>query len=155
MPHVGERREPLPGDGEPSPDEVAAAETRAATVASVEADVERLLSEHPPELQAIERALRVTIRSAFPAAVEQVDFGNKLIAFGRSLKMRGLLFAIIAHKDWVNLQLADGAVLPDPDGLVEGTGKRIRHVKIRSVEAASSPGVVALIDAQLAARPEG
>ena len=154
MPHVGERRVPFPGDGEPSPDEVAAAEARAAT-AALEADVERLLGEHPPEIGAIERALRVTIRSAFPAAVEQVDFGNKLIAFGRSMKMRGLLFAIIAHRDWVNLQLADGAELPDPDGLVEGTGKRIRHVKIRSVEAASSAAVVALIEAQLAARPEG
>jgi hypothetical protein len=71
------------------------------------------------------------------------------------MKMRGLLFAIIAHQSWVNLQLADGAVLPDPDGLIEGTGKRIRHVKIRSVEEASSPAVVAVIEAQLAARPEG
>ena len=154
MPHVGERREPLPGDGQPDDDARAAAEA-AAQVAALEADVDRLLSEHPPEIQAIERALRVTIRSAFPAAVEQVDFGNKLIAFGRSMKMRGLLFAIIAHRDWVNLQLADGAALADPDGLVEGTGKRIRHVKIRSVEAASSASVVSLIEAELAARPEG
>src|SRR2546422_6474555 len=104
-----------------------------AASASVEADVERLLAEHSAELQAIERALRATIRREFPEAVEQVDFGNKLIAFGRSMKMRGLLFAIIAHKTWVNLQLADGAELPDPDGIVEGTGKRIRHVKVRSV----------------------
>jgi hypothetical protein len=140
MPHVGERRAPRPGD---EPDG-----------AALEADVKRLLSEHPPELQAIERALRTTIRARFPGAVEQVDFGNKLIAFGRSMKIRGLLFAIIAHKTHVNLQLADGAVLPDPQGLIEGTGKRIRHVKIRSVEAASSPQVVAVIDAQLAARPE-
>jgi hypothetical protein len=154
MPHVGERREPLPGDGQPD-DEARVAAEAAAQVAAIEADVDRLLSEHPPQIQAIERALRVTIRSAFPAAVEQVDFGNKLIAFGRSMKVRGLLFAIIAHRNWVNLQLADGAVLPDPDGLVEGTGKRIRHVKIRSVEAASSPSVVALIEAELAARPEG
>src|SRR5689334_24926660 len=114
MPHVGERREPPPGDGDPSPDEIAAAEARATTAAALEADVDRLLGEHSPELQAIERALRATIRDAFPRAVEQVDFGNKLIAFGRSMKMRGLLFAIIAHKTWVNLQLADGAVLPDP-----------------------------------------
>jgi len=121
---------------------------------TVEADIDRLLSEHSPELQAIERALRATIRREFPAAVEQVDFGNKLIAFGRSMKMRGLLFAIIAHKTWVNLQLADGAELPDPDGIVEGTGKRIRHVKVHSVEGASSAGVVRVIRAELAARPE-
>jgi hypothetical protein len=127
----------------------------AAAVDALEADVDRLLAEHPPELQAIERALRATIRDAVPDAVEQVDFGNKLIAFGRSTKMRGLLFAIIAHKAHVNLQLADGALLADPLGLVEGTGKRIRHVKIRTVEDASSPAVRGLIAAQLAARPDG
>jgi hypothetical protein len=140
MPHVGELRAPRPGEDPEAVD--------------LEADVDRLLAEHSPELQAIERALRTTIRARFPDAVEQVDFGNKLIAFGRSMKIRGLLFAIIAHKGHVNLQLADGAALPDPHGLIEGTGKRIRHVKIRSVEAASSPPVVAIIDAQLAARSE-
>jgi hypothetical protein len=123
--------------------------------ATLEADVDRLLAEHPPEQQAIEQALRATIRRELPAAVEQVDFGNKLIAFGRSMKMRGLLFAIIAHTSWVNLQLADGADLPDPGGLIDGTGKRIRHVKIRSVADASSALVVAIIRAQLAARPDG
>jgi hypothetical protein len=140
MPHVGELRAPRPGDDPEAVD--------------LEAAVDRLLAEHSPELQAIERALRTTIRARFPDAVEQVDFGNRLIAFGRSMKIRGLLFAIIAHKGHVNLQLADGAALPDPHGLIEGTGKRIRHVKIRSVEAASSPPVVAIIDAQLAARSE-
>jgi hypothetical protein len=141
MPHVGEHRATAPGDGEPDP--------------ALEADVDRLLAEHTAELQAIERALRATIRAEFPDAVEQVDFSNKLIAFGRSMRMRGLLFAIIAHKEWVNLQLADGADLADPDGLIEGTGKRIRHVKIRSVEAASSEPVLAIVRSQLAFRPEG
>jgi hypothetical protein len=121
--------------------------------AKIEADVDRLLAEHAPELQAIERALRTTIRREAPDAVEQVDFGNKLIAFGRSMKMRGLLFAIIAHSSWVNLQLADGVDLPDPDGIIEGSGKRIRHIKVRSAEAASSEPIVAAIRAQLAARP--
>jgi hypothetical protein len=120
----------------------------------VEADVERLLAEHPPEQRAIERALRATIRRELPAAVEQVDFGNKLIAFGRTMKIRGLLFAIIAHKAHVNLQLADGADLPNPDGRIEGTGKRIRHVKIRTAEDSSAAWVVAIIRAQLAARPD-
>jgi len=141
MPHVGEHRATPPDDGEPDP--------------ALEADVDRLLAEHTAELQAIERALRATIRAEFPDAVEQVDFSNKLIAFGRSMRMRGLLFAIIAHRDWVNLQLADGAELADPDGLIEGTGKRIRHVKIRSVEAASSEPVLAIVRSQLAFRPEG
>jgi hypothetical protein len=130
-----------------------AGEDAATEGTTLEADIDRLLAGHSADIQAIERALRATILAELPDAVQHVDFGNRLIAFGRSMKMSGLLFAIIAHATWVNLQLADGALLADPDGLIEGTGKRIRHVKVRSVEAAASPGVVAAIRAQLAARP--
>jgi hypothetical protein len=137
----------------PHVERLAAVEPDAA--AGLEADIDRLVSEHPPGIQAIERALRARIQMELPGVVERVDFGNKLIAFGRSVRMRGQLFSLIAHASWVNLQLADGVDLPDPEGLIEGTGKRIRHVKIRSVESASAPGVVAIIRAQLAARPEG
>jgi len=117
---------------------------------SLEADVDRLLAEHPGHLQDIERALRAVIRSEVPEAVEWVDFPDRLIGYGFSMKMADLLFALIAHKAHVNLQLADGAVLPDPTGIVEGTGKRVRHVKIRSVEAARSDAVLALIRAEVA-----
>ena len=103
---------------------------------AVERDVDRLLGEHPPGLQAIERALRATIRSAFPGAVEQVDFANKLIAFGRSMKIRGLLFAIIAHKARVNLQLADGALLPDPAGIERAA---LGSERIQSILAGRTP----------------
>jgi len=120
---------------------------------SVEADVARLLAEHPAPLQTIEHALRGLIRDEAPAAEERVDFGNKLIAFGWTMGMRDLLFAIICHESWINLQLADGADLLDPSGIVEGTGKRIRHVKVRSVEAAADARLRQLVRAQIALRP--
>ena len=66
--------------------------------------------------------------------------------------MRDFRFAIIPHTSHVNLQLADGADLPNPDGRIEGTGKRIRHVKVRSVEDAGAPWLRAVIAAQLAHR---
>ena len=66
--------------------------------------------------------------------------------------MRDFRFAIIPHTSHVNLQLADGADLPNPDGRIEGTGKRIRHVKVRSVEDASSDRLRQVIDAQVAFR---
>ena len=67
------------------------------------------------------------------------------------MRMRDLLFALIPHAGWVNLQLADGALLPNPDGLIEGTGKKIRHIKVRSAAAAATPPVRAAIRAQLRA----
>ena len=117
---------------------------------TIEADFAKLLEGSAPDVAATARAVRAAVKASVPDAVEQIDFGNRLLALGRSRAMRDLLFAIIPHKAHVNLQLADGADLPNPSGAIEGTGKRIRHVKVRSVEAADSPAVRAAIDAQIA-----
>jgi hypothetical protein len=123
--------------------------------AQLERDIDRLLAERSPEIQAVARALREVIRSELPGGVEQVDFGNKLIAFGHSMKMRDLLFAVIPHTAHVNLQLADGVELPDPTGIVEGTGKRIRHVKLRSLGDVGRADVRALVRAEIGRRRAG
>jgi hypothetical protein len=109
------------------------------------------LASHTPEVQDAARALEAVIREELPDVVVQYDPGNGLLAFGRSMKMRDLLFALIPHTGWVNLQLADGAVLPNPDGLIEGTGKRIRHVKVRSADAAREARLRRIVGAQVKA----
>lgn len=38
-----------------------------------------------------------------------------------------------------------GSRLPDPDHLLEGTGKNLRHVKLRSIEDATRPAFVGLL----------
>jgi hypothetical protein len=110
------------------------------------------LAGHTTDVQAAARVLEDVIRTELPDVVVHYDSGNGLLAFGRSMAMRDLLFALIPHAGWVNLQLADGALLPNPDGLIEGTGKRIRHIKVRSAEAAGSQGVRRAIAAQAGER---
>ncbi|HJP87510.1 MAG TPA: hypothetical protein VJ850_00525 [Candidatus Limnocylindrales bacterium] len=113
------------------------------------------LASHTPDVQAAARTLESVIREALPDVVVQYDPGNGLLAFGRSMQMHDLLFALIPHAGWVNLQLADGALLPNPDGLIEGTGKKIRHIKVRSGDAARDPRVAAAIRAQVEGPPKG
>ena len=112
-----------------------------------------VLAEHDPAVAAAARAVERLVIDALSGAVVQFDPGNGLLAIGTSLKMRDLLFAIIPHRAHVNLQLADGVDLPDPTGIVEGTGKRIRHVKIRSAEAAASPTIRDIVRVQVERRP--
>jgi hypothetical protein len=111
-----------------------------------------VLAEHDPPIAEAARAVQRVLEANLPGAVVQFDSGNGLLAIGTSLKMRDLLFAIIPHRAHVNLQLADGVDLPDPNGLIEGTGKRIRHVKVRSAGAAASPAIRAIVLAQIALR---
>jgi hypothetical protein len=113
---------------------------------------ERLLDASAPEVAAIAKALRRAVLDAFPGAVEWFDPGNGLLAIGSKRSMRGLLFAIIPHRAHVNLQLVDGVDLPNPEGRIEGTGKRARHLKVRSAEEAAAPWLTAAIAAQIAHR---
>ena len=113
---------------------------------------DRYLDERRPEVADIARALRLTVLDAFSDAVETFDPADGLLAIGTGRSMRDFSFAIIPHKAHVNLQLADGADLPNADGRIEGTGKRVRHVKVRSVEDAGAPWVRAAITAQLGRR---
>jgi hypothetical protein len=40
-----------------------------------------------------------------------------------------------------------GADLPDPEGLLEGGGKLLRHIKVRSLDDLQRPTIRALIEA--------
>ena len=100
----------------------------------------------------VARAVRTTVLEACPGAIEWFDPGNGLLAIGSERRMKALQFAIIPHRSWVNLQLADGVDLPDPNGRIEGTGKRIRHVKVRSIEEARSAWLRRIVAAQIAHR---
>ena len=115
---------------------------------------DRHLDATAPAVAEIARTLRLTVLEAFPDAVETFDPADGLLAIGTGRSMRDFVFAIIPHKSHVNLQLADGARLPNRDGRIEGTGKRIRHVKARSVEDARAPWMRAAIAAQLAYRAD-
>jgi hypothetical protein len=130
-----------PGHDAPAPDAPAKAETWDA-----------LLERHTPDVQRAAHAIAGVVMTELPGAVVRFDPGNALLAFGTSGGMRDLVFALIPHARWVNLQLADGAILPDPDGLIEGTGRRIRHVKIHSADEADSDAVREIVRAEVATR---
>lgn len=114
--------------------------------------LEELVREQSPAVREVHERLHRLLHELFPDAVEQVDLPDRVLAFGRTERMRDLWFALIAHKAHVNVQLADGLDLDDPDGLVEGTGKRIRHMKVRTVEDAERPALRALIEQQMRLR---
>ena len=61
------------------------------------------------------------------------------------------------HGNWVNLGFNFGSLLPDPDGLLDGDGKWIRHLRIARAADLKTPGVRELVRAAIAQaeRPEG
>lgn len=119
-------------------------------------DLEALLERHTPAVREVFHALRALAIEVLPDAVEQLDLPDRVLAFGfgppGGVRLRGLAVGLIPHAAHVNVQLADGALLPDASGIVEGTGKRIRHVKCRTLEDVSRPALRALITEQASRR---
>jgi hypothetical protein len=122
-------------------------------------DLDELLEGRSPAVREMFLALRELARGLMPDATEQVDLPDRLLAFGfgppGGVRISGLAVALIPHTAHVNVQLADGADLDDPAGIVEGTGKRIRHVKCRSLDDVARPAMRRLLEEQAARRRPG
>lgn len=58
---------------------------------------------------------------------------------------------VAAWRDHVNVGFFLGALLPDPAGLLEGTGKRMRHVKLRPGQPVDAEALGALVEAAYSA----
>lgn len=125
----------------------------AKTDADATSQREALLAGHTPEVQAVFEAVCALVREVIPGATEQVDLPDHLVAFGLGppggVRMRDLAVAVAPHKSHVNVQLAHGALLDDPTGIVEGTGKRIRHVKCRTMDDVGRPALRAILEQQV------
>lgn len=113
-------------------------------------DFESLLTTNTPEAQKLARKLRKLIQNLVPGAVEKIHSGWGVAdIYPKEPKGRGYL-SIGPQKKYVNLYFMNGADLPDPAGLLEGAGKRMRHVKIKTEEDLRNPALAELIRAAAA-----
>jgi hypothetical protein len=106
-----------------------------------------------PPLGNICRALRSLIVSLDKEAVEIVWPRHGIASFGVGPKKMTEHYAYIGVQDgYVNLGFYHGASLPDPAHLLEGTGKKLRHIKVRTVAEVKQPAVAALLRKAIADR---
>jgi hypothetical protein len=111
---------------------------------------DEFLASYSSDVQELARGTRTLVLEAIPGAVELVDRPSKIIAYGYGTKYADLICAIAPYKDYLNIIFGRGIELPDPEGLLSGTGKRARHVKIETTADVERPGVRALLEAALA-----
>jgi len=62
-----------------------------------------------------------------------------------SFDSNGPLCCVMVGKEHVTFAFMRGAALSDPEKLLEGTGKGVRHVKLRSVADVKKPAVKKLV----------
>jgi hypothetical protein len=110
---------------------------------------EEVLAPANPEVRAICRALRALIEELHPDVVEVPRPGEPSAAYGFGEKKMSEAYAyLMPQKTYANLGFYHGATLAPTHPALEGTGAKLRHLKLRSLDVVRSPQTVqALRDA--------
>jgi hypothetical protein len=106
-----------------------------------------------PRVGDLALSARALIEEVYPKVVEVPWPRQNVVGYGVGPKKMSEHFCYVAfHKDHVNLGFNQGAELPDPEGLLEGPGKTLRHVKIAALKDLENPALRELLEAAKAHR---
>lgn len=104
-------------------------------------------------LRPIMESLREIILEIHPETIELVRLGHRAATYGLGPRKMAEGYAyILPCRSWVNLGFFRGTTLEDPEGLLRGTGAKMRHVRMRTIEDTEAPAVRRLIEKALAER---
>ena len=95
-----------------------------------------LFENKSPVMREIYLDIHRLVLETLPGVAYSVDCKDGMLGYGaRQYGYDGWgMAALAAHSKWVSLMFMLGADLEDPDGLLEGSGKKMRHVKIHTPE---------------------
>ena len=114
---------------------------------SAEEQLRSFIDKFEPKHRATIRAARKTLRKRFPTANELAydNYNFFVIGFGPSERPSDCFISIAAAANGVGLCFIYGATLPDPAGILSGSGKQTRFVRLLSVDLLEQPEVQALL----------
>ena len=92
------------------------------------------------KFEGVAKAVRALVKKTLKGGEEYVN-PWKIPSFDSN----GPLCCFMVGKEHVTFAFLRGAALPDPQKLLEGTGKGVRHVKLRGVADVMRPGLKKLI----------
>lgn len=112
------------------------------------ADVDQYVAKQKLEFRGILEALRRLVKKAAPDLDERLKWRQPCYVGKENV------CAIAAMRTWVDLFFFRGAELKDPRGLLEGTGKGMRHIKVQKVSDIDPDDFAALIKQAAALKPK-
>jgi hypothetical protein len=110
-------------------------------------DLDRIIAKQTPGMVKLTRQVLAKLRERFPGAVEMVYDKKRgmVVGFCPDERASNVINSIGVYSKWINLYFFEGDSLPDPDGLLQGSGHTVRHIRIDSAADLDRPAVKALM----------
>src|SRR3984893_10925919 len=100
----------------------------------------RYVNDENSQLQRVVRELSTLVKETVPTSKQTVN------AWGvPTFEAKNPFCSYMVGKNHVTFGFHFGTSLQDPEGLLEGTGKNIRHVKLRTIEDLERKGLKGLV----------
>lgn len=130
----------------------AAASPSLVTGAAAERQLKAFIAKFEPKLQKTIREVRSALRRRVPTANELVwdNYNFFVIGYSPTEKPSDSPFSMAAAANGVGIAFLQGASLPDPHGVLQGSGKQNRFVRLESAGTLALPEVEALIGEAIA-----
>ena len=107
---------------------------------------DEIVSGVSPHARQLAEQARELIRNVYPAIVEVPWPKQRVIGYGVGPKKMSEHFCYISvSRNHINLGFMYGAELSDPEKLLEGSGKLLRHVRIDNLDQLSNPALRQLL----------
>jgi hypothetical protein len=119
-------------------------------------ELERIIAKQPPDMAKLTKAVLAKMRTRLPGATELVYDKKRSLVIGFCPDDRAshVINSIATYTKWINLYFFEGDTLPDPEGLLQGSGVAVRHIRITDAKDLDRPAIKALmIAARKAADP--
>src|SRR5215475_8196352 len=109
------------------------------------------IARYTPEIGALAQAALAKMRARLPGAIELVydNYNALAIGFSPTERTSDVIFSITLYPRWVSLFFFRGADLHDPQKLLKGSGKQVRHIVLESAADLDKPAVKALMNRAL------
>ena len=106
-----------------------------------------IIDRQPPGMAKLTKSVLARMRTRLPGSVEMVyDKKNSLvIGFCSAERASNVINSIAVYSRWINLYFFEGDALPDPEGLLQGTGSMVRSIRITHAADLDRPAVQALM----------
>ncbi len=110
--------------------------------------LEQFLSRYDPEVARTARRALTNMRKRLPGAVELVydNYNALAIGFGPSERASEAIFSIALYPRYVSLFFLQGAKLPDPEKLLQGSGNVVRFIRLDEAGLLDKPEICELMN---------